>query len=140
MVNVEYSRIDAVERRMQLTVAEVEVAMKRGLAVLASIAVTAPLLGILGACTGYVNVFKFEYYAAGFSFAFIPPALSLLVAIPSWWSYQYFTTRIESFKIEMKNGSSELLDYLIRWPAESLPVAAQRKPQRRAHFLHAPGP
>ena len=126
VVNVDYSRIDAVERRMRRVAAETDLAMKRGLTGLASIAAAAPFVGLFGTCVGMINAFiggsteKRTFLAALtrlLSESLVPTALSLLVAILSWWSYQYFTTRMESFQVEMKNGSSELLDYLTRWPA-----------------------
>lgn len=55
----------------------------------------------IDAAAGCVNVFKF----AGAE-----------LAIPAWWAYQYFATCLESFQVEMKNGSSELLDYLNHRP------------------------
>jgi len=30
------------------------------------------------------------------------------------WIYNYFTTKIESFDVEMDNSSSELIDYFIK--------------------------
>jgi len=38
----------------------------------------------------------------------------LFVAIPAVWIYNYFTTKIESFDVEMDNSSSELIDYFIK--------------------------
>jgi biopolymer transport protein ExbB/TolQ len=126
LVNVEYSRIDAVERRMNRTAAEMDLAMKRGLIGLASIAVTAPFVGSVGMCIGIATSFKgissgdeSKFWAAlveAISEALIPTALGLLVAIPSCWAFRYFTARMESLKVEMKNGSSELLDYLSHGP------------------------
>jgi biopolymer transport protein ExbB/TolQ len=118
---MKYSRIGAVERRMQRAAAEVDLAMERGLTGLASIAATAPFVGLFGTCVGMINAFiggsteKRTFLAAltkMLSESLVPTALSLLVAIPSWWAHQYFTTRMESFKVEMKNGSSEILTYL----------------------------
>jgi len=30
------------------------------------------------------------------------------------WIYNYFTTKVESFDVEMDNSSSELIDYFIK--------------------------
>jgi biopolymer transport protein ExbB/biopolymer transport protein TolQ len=36
------------------------------------------------------------------------------VAIPAVWFYNYLTSRIEFFAVEMDNSSSELVDYFIK--------------------------
>ena len=38
----------------------------------------------------------------------------LVVAIPAVWFYNYLSSRIEYFNVEMDNSSSELVDYFIR--------------------------
>jgi len=40
--------------------------------------------------------------------------LGLFVAIPAVWIYNYLTSRIEYFNVEMDNSSSELVDFFIR--------------------------
>ena len=40
--------------------------------------------------------------------------LGLVVAIPAVWIYNYLTSRIEYFNVEMDNSSSELVDYFIK--------------------------
>ena len=37
-----------------------------------------------------------------------------VVAIPAVWIYNYLTSRIEYFNVEMDNSSSELVDYFIK--------------------------
>ena len=41
-------------------------------------------------------------------------ALGLFVAIPAVWFYNYLTSRLEYFNVEMDNSSSELVDFFIR--------------------------
>jgi biopolymer transport protein ExbB/biopolymer transport protein TolQ len=36
------------------------------------------------------------------------------VAIPAVWMYNYFTSRVEAFDVEMDNSSSELIDYFLK--------------------------
>ncbi len=50
----------------------------------------------------------------GISEALIETALGLVVAIPAVWIYNYLTSRIEYFNVEMDNSSSELVDYFIK--------------------------
>jgi biopolymer transport protein ExbB/biopolymer transport protein TolQ len=52
--------------------------------------------------------------AGGISEALVTTAFGLFVAIPAVWIYNYFTTKIESFDVEMDNSSSELIDYFIK--------------------------
>src|SRR5205823_3792133 len=42
------------------------------------------------------------------------PFVGLFVAIPAVWVYNYFTSKIEAFDVEMDNSSSELIDYFIK--------------------------
>lgn len=95
--------------------------MKRGLANLASIVTTAPLLGLFGTVIGILDSFKgcigqrwfcVQVIIQGNREALVTSALGLLVAIPASWFYNYLTERIELFNIEMQLASSELLNYL----------------------------
>jgi biopolymer transport protein ExbB/biopolymer transport protein TolQ len=52
--------------------------------------------------------------ASGISEALVTTALGLLVAVPAVWCYNYFTTKVESFDVEMENSSMELVSYLVR--------------------------
>ena len=52
--------------------------------------------------------------SVGISEALVETALGLVVAIPAVWIYNYLTSRIEYFNVEMDNSSSELVDYFIR--------------------------
>jgi len=44
----------------------------------------------------------------------VTTAFGLFVAVPAVWLFNYFTTRIEAFTVEMDNSSSELIDYFIK--------------------------
>ena len=52
--------------------------------------------------------------AGGISEALITTALGLFVAVPAVWLFNYFTSRIEAFTVEMDNSSSELIDYFLK--------------------------
>jgi len=114
--------IRAVERRLQYSTAKVRGEMNRRLDSLASLGVTAPFVGFLGACVGIVAAFKGcggEKWAClaatveGIAEGIVPAALGLLVAIPTWWCYKYLTSRVEDFEFEMETASIELLNYLV---------------------------
>ena len=72
---------------------------------------------------GIINAFKgistekstgLGAVAGGISEALVTTALGLFVAIPAVWMYNYFSSRLESFDVEMGNSASELLDYFLK--------------------------
>jgi biopolymer transport protein ExbB/biopolymer transport protein TolQ len=109
----------AVERASALTTAE----MKKGLGGLATIGSTAPFIGLLGTVVGIINAFTgmaasgsggIGAVSAGIAEALINTAIGLGVAIPAVWMFNYFTSQIEFFGIEMANSSSELVDFFLK--------------------------
>jgi biopolymer transport protein ExbB/biopolymer transport protein TolQ len=96
---------------------------KRGLGGLATVGATAPFVGLFGTTVGIINAFTgmseaedtgLAAVAGGISEALVATAFGLLVAVPAVWMYNYFTSKIESFVVEMDNSSSELIDYFLR--------------------------
>ena len=91
-------------------------------AVLATIAVISPLLGLLGTVTGMINVFEVvsvygvghpAEMAKGISQALITTAAGLLVAIPTLVAHNYFQKKAYNYIMDMENTSMELLDILM---------------------------
>ena len=60
------------------------------------------------------NLAYYGYGVSNFTLSLIETALGLVVAIPAVWIYNYLTSRIEYFNVEMDNSSSELVDYFIK--------------------------
>ena len=52
--------------------------------------------------------------AGGISEALVTTAVGLFVAIPAVWMFNFFTSKIEAFDVEMGNSSSELIDYFLK--------------------------
>ena len=109
----------AVERASMMTTAD----LKKGLGGLATIATTAPFIGLLGTVIGIINAFRgmaasgaggLGSVSAGIAEALVTTALGLFVAIPAVWLYNYFLNKIERFQVEMSNSSSELIDYFMK--------------------------
>jgi biopolymer transport protein ExbB/biopolymer transport protein TolQ len=109
----------AIERATLLTSAE----FRRGVGSLATIATTAPFIGLFGTVVGIINAFRgmaatgsggIGSVSAGIAEALVTTALGLFVAIPAAWMFNIFTNRLERFNVEMSNSSSELLDFFIR--------------------------
>jgi biopolymer transport protein ExbB/biopolymer transport protein TolQ len=97
--------------------------MKRGLSGLATIGSTAPFVGLFGTVVGIINAFQgmsssattgLAAVAGGISEALVTTALGLFVAIPAVWMFNFFTSKVEAFDVEMDNSSSELIDYFVK--------------------------
>jgi biopolymer transport protein ExbB/biopolymer transport protein TolQ len=115
--------LDTVRRAIQRASALTASDLKKGVAALATIASTAPFVGLLGTVVGVINAFQgiassgsggIGAVSAGIAEALVETALGLVVAIPAVWFYNYLTGRIEYFNVEMDNSSSELVDYFIK--------------------------
>jgi biopolymer transport protein ExbB/TolQ len=109
----------AIERAAMMTTAD----LKKGLGGLATIATTAPFIGLLGTVIGIINAFRgmaasgaggLGSVSAGIAEALVTTALGLFVAIPAVWLYNLFLNKIERFQVEMSNSSSELIDYFMK--------------------------
>lgn len=115
--------IEASKRALERAEAIVHAELKRGVSNLATIGSTAPFVGLFGTVVGIINAFKgistekstgLGAVAGGISEALVTTAIGLFVAIPAVWVFNYFTTRVEGFDVEMGNSSSELIDYFIK--------------------------
>lgn len=115
--------IESSRRALQRATAIKGAEFKRGLSSLATIGSTAPFVGLFGTVVGIVNAFQgmgsaegasIQAVAPGISEALINTAVGLGVAVPAVWMFNYFTSKVESFLVEMDNSSSELLDYFLK--------------------------
>jgi len=115
--------MDTVRRAIQRASALTASDLKKGVSALATIGSTAPFVGLLGTVVGVIAAFNgiassgssgIGAVSAGISEALVETALGLVVAIPAVWIYNYLTSRIEYFNVEMDNSSSELVDYFIK--------------------------
>jgi biopolymer transport protein ExbB/TolQ len=109
----------AIERETLVAYAD----FKKGVSGLATIATTAPFIGLFGTVIGIINAFSgmavsssggIGAVAGGISEALVATALGLFVAIPAAWMFNHFTNVLERIQVEMSNSSSELVDYFIR--------------------------
>ncbi|MBI3668131.1 MAG: MotA/TolQ/ExbB proton channel family protein [Acidobacteria bacterium] len=125
--------VEASKRALERAEAIVQAELKRGLGGLATIGSTAPFVGLFGTVVGIINAFQgisteksagLGAVASGISEALVTTAIGLFVAVPAVWMYNIFTTKVDSFNVEMGNSSSELIDYFIK---RSQQRAAARK-------------
>ncbi len=109
----------AIERATALNLTD----LKRGLSGLATVGATAPFVGLFGTVAGIINAFRgmaltgsggIGAVSAGIAEALVATAFGLFVAIPAVWAFNYLTTRLEGFTVEMDNSASELIDYMAK--------------------------
>jgi biopolymer transport protein ExbB/biopolymer transport protein TolQ len=115
--------LDTVRRSIQRASALTSSDLKKGINALATIGSTAPFVGLLGTVVGVIVAFTgiaatggggIAGVSAGIAEALVETALGLFVAIPAVWFYNFLTSRLEYFNVEMDNSSSELVDYFIK--------------------------
>jgi len=118
-----HDTVAAAERAVERTAMMVTAEFKKGLGGLATIATTAPFIGLLGTVIGIINAFRgmaasgaggLGSVSAGIAEALVTTALGLFVAIPAVWLYNLFLNKIERFQVEMSNSASELIDYFMK--------------------------
>lgn len=119
----EFDLVDAVNRAIDRTKEREVSDLKKGLGGLGSISSAAPFIGLFGTVVGIINAFRamaatgqggLGAVSAGISEALFTTAVGLLVAIPAVMFFNYFTTLIERFVVEMNGVSSELLSFMLR--------------------------
>lgn len=128
--DVSSDEIEASKRALQRAIAVKTAEFKRGLSGLATIGSTAPFVGLFGTVFGIINAFQslsgakqasFNVVAGGISEALFTTAFGILVAVPAVWLFNYFTSKVQGFVVEMDNSASELVDYFIKQRSKQLP-------------------
>lgn len=97
--------------------------LKRGLNTLATIATSAPFIGLFGTIAGIINAFRgmaltgsggIGAVASGIAEALVTTAFGIGVAVIALWCYNFLTTRIDVYDAEMSNTTSQIVDFFIR--------------------------
>jgi len=97
--------------------------LKRGLSTLATIATSAPFIGLFGTIAGIINAFRgmaltgsggIGAVAGGIAEALVTTAFGIGVAIIALWCYNTLNTKIEVYDAEMSNTSSQIVDFFVR--------------------------
>lgn len=117
----DFDLIDSVNRALE-RVKEREVTnLRKGLPFLGTVATSTPFIGLLGTVIGIINAFQLlkgggtiDTVGPAIAEALIATALGLGIAIIAAMAFNYFTTRVESFVIDMNDVSSEFIDYVLR--------------------------
>jgi biopolymer transport protein ExbB len=101
-------------------------ALERHLPILATISSVAPMLGFLGTVAGMITSFEdieamfdggasggtniVQEAAAGISIALITTCFGLIIGIPAFIAYNYFTGIINGFVLEVEESTTELIE------------------------------
>lgn len=107
--------------------------LERGLWVLATVANAAPLIGFLGTVTGMIRSFEAlaevglgnpKAVASGISEALITTAMGLAIALPVQAAFNYYSSRVGSFALDMETSSTMLLETFSEIEMTEQPVQA----------------
>jgi biopolymer transport protein ExbB/TolQ len=111
--------IESVARALERQAAREVQVFKRGLGVLATVASTAPFVGLLGTVMGIVNSFQsmaksgsggLGTVSAGIAEALITTAFGLLVAIPAVMAFNFLQGWVDARAVDISESSNEFLD------------------------------
>lgn len=103
--------------------------LKRGLNTVATIATSAPFIGLFGTIGGIINAFRgmaltgsggIGAVSQGIAEALLTTAFGIGVAIIALWCYNFLSTKIEIYGAEMSNTSSEIVDFFMRQAEEKV--------------------
>lgn len=109
----------ALERQSQREIQQ----LKRGQGVLATIASTAPFVGLLGTVMGIVTAFEqmaesgqggLATVSAGVAEALVTTAMGLFVAIPAVFAFNFVQGWVDARAVDIAESSNEFLDFLAR--------------------------
>jgi biopolymer transport protein ExbB/TolQ len=117
----DFDLVDSVNRALERVKERETSNLRRGLAYLGTVASATPFIGLLGTVIGILGTFQLlkgdvsvQKVGPKISEALVSTALGLAVAIIAAMSFNYFTSRVEQFVIDMNDVSSEFIDYVLR--------------------------
>lgn len=120
LVNAKHGR-DIMKESIQEEASHVVHEMERFLTALGTVAVIAPLLGLLGTVIGMIKVFaqlqlegagNAAALAGGISEALITTAAGLTVAIPALIFHRYFLRRVDEIVVDMEQDALRLVEVM----------------------------
>jgi biopolymer transport protein ExbB len=96
-------------------------ALEKHLPILATIASVAPMIGFLGTVQGMIVAFGdiesnvgqqniVQAAAAGIRIALLTTCFGLIVGIPAYLAFNYFTSIINSFVLQVEASAAELIE------------------------------
>jgi biopolymer transport protein ExbB/TolQ len=97
--------------------------LRRGLPIMATIATSAPFIGLFGTIFGIINAFRgmqltgsggIGAVAGGIAEALVTTAVGIGVAVLALWVFNTLNSRIEVFDAEMSNTESQVVDFFMK--------------------------
>jgi biopolymer transport protein ExbB len=118
----DFDLVDSVNRALERVKERETSNLRRGLPYLGTVASATPFIGLLGTVVGILGTFQLlkggsvtiNEIGPKISEALVSTALGLAVAIIAAMSFNFFTSRVEQFVIDMNDVSSEFIDYVLR--------------------------
>ena len=116
-----FDLVDSVNRALERVKERETSNLRKGLAYLARSSAT-PFIGLLGTVIGILGTFQLldggavtiQAIGPKISEALVSTALGLAVAIIAAIAFNFFTSRVELYVIDMNDVSSEFIDYVLR--------------------------
>ena len=119
---------EVVNRAMERSKERQLAGLRRGMPVLATVASSAPFVGLFGTVGGIITAFQkladptkggggIGTVSAGIAEALVTTAVGLGVAIIAVWYYNNFTARLDDITIDIDETASELVDTILRGSA-----------------------
>jgi biopolymer transport protein ExbB/TolQ len=118
----DFDLVDSVNRALERVKERETSNLRRGLAYLGTVASATPFIGLLGTVIGILGTFQLlrggtvtiQEIGPKISEALVSTALGLGVAIIAAMAFNFFTSRVEQYVIDMNDVSSEFIDYVLR--------------------------
>ena len=118
----DFDLVDSVNRALERVKERETSNLRKGLAYLGTVASATPFIGLLGTVVGILGTFQLlkggsvtiNEIGPKISEALVSTALGLGVAIIGAMSFNFFTSRVEQFVIDMNDISSEFIDFVLR--------------------------
>lgn len=118
----DFDLVDSVNRALERVKERETSNLRKGLTYLGTTASATPFIGLLGTVIGILGTFQLlrggsvtiQEIGPKISEALVSTALGLGVAIIAAMAFNFFTSRVEQFVIDMNDVSSEFIDYVLR--------------------------
>jgi len=118
----DFDLVDSVNRALERVKERETSNLRKGLSYLGTVASATPFIGLLGTVIGILGTFQMlkggtvtiQQIGPKISEALVSTALGLGVAIIAAMSFNFFTSRVEQYVIDMNDVSSEFIDYVLR--------------------------
>lgn len=118
----DFDLVDSVNRALERVKERETANLRKGLPYLGTVASATPFIGLLGTVVGILGTFQLlkgnnvsiTEIGPKISEALVSTALGLGVAIIGAMSFNFFTSRVENYVIDMNDVSSEFIDYVLR--------------------------